>query len=71
MNVIVAAFGCSAEGIPFDVALARVLGHAAEELGVEDVPLAACAGRVIAAPFVARLDLLGFDQSAMDDYAVH
>jgi molybdopterin molybdotransferase len=70
MNAIAPGFGFSAEGIPFDIALARVLGHAAEELGVEDVPLAACAGRVIAAPFVARLDLPGFDQSAMDGYAV-
>jgi molybdopterin molybdotransferase len=68
MNVIASAFGCAAEVIPFDIALARVVGLAAEELGVEDVPLATCAGRVIATPFVARLDLPGFDQSAMDGY---
>ena len=69
MNVIAPAFGCAAEAISFDIALARVVGClAAEELGVEDVPLATCAGRVIATPFVARLDLPGFDQSAMDGY---
>lgn len=70
MNAIVPAFGCAAEGIPFDIALASVLGLVAEKLGIEDVPLAACVGRIIAAPFDARLDLPGFDQSAMDGYAV-
>jgi molybdopterin molybdotransferase len=70
MNAITPAFGCLAGGIPFDVALDRVLGLVAETLGVEDVPLAECVGRVIAAPFEARLDLPGFDQSAMDGYAV-
>jgi molybdopterin molybdotransferase len=34
------------------------------------VALAQCAGRVIAAPLDARLDLPGFDRSAMDGYAV-
>ena len=42
MNVIVPTFGCAAVGIPFDVALGRVLGLVAEKPGVEDVPLAAC-----------------------------
>jgi molybdopterin molybdotransferase len=70
MNAIVPAFGCLAGGIPFDVALDRVLGLVTEKLGVEDVPLAECVGRVIAASFDARLDLPGFDQSAMDGYAV-
>lgn len=70
MNAIVPAFCCTTEGIPFDVALARVLGLGAEKLGVEDVPLVACVGRVIAAPLKARLDLPGFVQSAMDGYAV-
>jgi molybdopterin molybdotransferase len=70
MTAITPAFGRSAEGIPFDVALARVLGLVAEKLGVEDTPLTACVGRVIAAPFEACLDLRGFVQSAMDGYAV-
>ncbi len=70
MNAIVPAFGCATEGIPFNVALARVLGLVTEKLGTEDVPLAACVGRIIAAPFDARLNLPGFDQSAMDGYAV-
>jgi molybdopterin molybdotransferase len=70
MNAIVPVFGCATEGVPFDIALARVLGLVAEKLGIEAVPLAACAGRIIAAPFDAWLDLPGFDQSAMDGYAV-
>lgn len=60
MNAIVAAFDCTTVGIPFEVAFACVLGHVAEKLGVEDVSLAACVGRVIAAPFKARFDLPGF-----------
>jgi molybdopterin molybdotransferase len=70
MNAIVSAFGCATEGVPFNIASARVLGLVAEKLGIEDVPLAACVGRIIAAPFDARLDLPSFDQSAMDGYAV-
>lgn len=39
-------------------------------LGAEDVPIELAAGRVLAAPVVARWDLPGFDNSAMDGYAV-
>lgn len=70
MSAIAPAFGCLVEGIPSYVALDRVLGVVAEKLGVEDAPLAECVGCVIAAPFEPRLDLAGFDQSAMDGYAV-
>jgi hypothetical protein len=57
MNAIVPAFGCATEGVPFNVALARVMGLVTEDLGTNDVPLAACVGRIIAAPLDARLDL--------------
>lgn len=36
----------------------------------EDVPLAAAAGRILAAPLHAALDLPSFDNSAVDGYAV-
>ncbi|MBV8529469.1 MAG: molybdopterin molybdotransferase MoeA [Candidatus Dormibacteraeota bacterium] len=39
-------------------------------LDAEDVALERAAGRVLAAPVVARWDLPGFDNSAMDGYAV-
>ncbi len=43
MNVVVPAYDCEAEGIQFDVAVTRVLGLVAEKVGVEEVPLIACA----------------------------
>jgi len=64
------AFGCAAGGIRFDDAVEHVLSLAPSRLRTETVPLVECAGRVIAAPFEARLDLPGFDRSAMDGYAV-
>ena len=39
-------------------------------LGAEDVPVQEALGRVIAAAVVSRWDLPGFDNSAMDGYAV-
>ncbi|RFP89370.1 molybdopterin molybdenumtransferase MoeA [Rhodobacteraceae bacterium 63075] len=42
----------------------------AEPLGQEDVPLADCAGRVLAAPVSARLTQPPFDASSMDGYAI-
>jgi len=47
-----------------------VLSLAPSTFRTETVPLVDCAGRVIAAPFEARLDLPGFDRSAIDGYAV-
>jgi molybdopterin molybdotransferase len=70
MNAITPIFGCSAAGMPFDTALGRVLGLVRGTLGIEHVSLCECVGRVLAVPFEARLDLPGFDQSAMDGYAV-
>ncbi len=56
--------------MPFDIALGRVLGLVTGALGIEHVSLHECVGRILALPFEARLDLPGFDQSAMDGYAV-
>ncbi len=70
MNAIASAFGCAVGGISFDAALGRVLSLVTETLATEDVTLMDCAERVIAAPFMARGNLLRFDQSAMDGYAV-
>jgi len=39
-------------------------------LGSERVPLAATAGRVLAAPIVSAVDVPGFDRATMDGYAV-
>lgn len=64
------AFGCAGGGIGFDDAVEHVLSLAPSRFRAEAVPLVDCAGRVIAAPFEARLDLPGFDRSAMDGYAV-
>ena len=70
MNAISPSFGCTADGLPFGDAVARVLALAEGWLGAEEVPLDACAGRIAAAPFAGRLDLPGFDRSAMDRYAI-
>ena len=64
------AFGCAGGGIGFDDAVEHVLSLAPSRFRAEAVPLVDCAGRVIAEPFEARLDLPGFDRSAMDGYAV-
>ncbi len=42
----------------------------AEPLGHDDVPLADCAGRVLAAPVSARLTQPPFDASSMDGFAI-
>lgn len=58
--------------LSFEEALVRVLALA--DAGVpcpaEEVPLAAAAGRIVAAPVTAVRDLPPFDQSAMDGYAL-
>lgn len=70
MTVTAPMFGCTANGMSFEDALSRVLSLAVLCDMVETVPLAACPGRILAADFDAALDLPGFDQSAMDGYAV-
>jgi molybdopterin molybdotransferase len=55
--------------ISFDEAVRRVT-DVARPLGRESVPIAEAAGRVLAAPVVARVDSPPADSSAMDGYAV-
>ena len=52
-----------------DEALALVLAHV-RPLPLEDVPVAAAAGRVLGADARSATDLPPFDSSAMDGYAV-
>lgn len=70
MNAIAPGFGCALGGMPFEDALQRVLGLVRESLATEEVALEACVGRTSGSAVAARLDLPGFDQSAMDGYAV-
>lgn len=56
--------------IDFDTALAR-LAATAQPLPAETVPLAAAAGRFLAAPVIARCAAPRAAVSAMDGYAVH
>ncbi|MDJ0390645.1 molybdopterin molybdotransferase MoeA [Roseomonas sp. E05] len=70
MNAISPGFACAAGGMPFEAAQARVLALVPQPLAVETVSLEECVGRATAAPVAARLCLPGFDQSAMDGYAV-
>ncbi len=55
--------------LPVDDALAAVLAEA-RPLPAEDIPLVDAAGRYLAEPVVATLDLPPFTNSAMDGYAV-
>ena len=55
--------------LPIDEALAQVLTRV-RPLPAEDVPVADAAGRVLAEPALAGVDLPPFDSSAMDGYAV-
>lgn len=70
MNAIIPAFGCVTGGTPFPDALDRVLTLVEAPLAAEQVSLANAAGRILAEVVGARRDLPGFDQSAMDGYAV-
>ncbi len=58
------------ETIPFDEALALVLGGAAPIERTERVRLGDADGRVLAADATAALDVPPFDRAAMDGYAV-
>ena len=57
------------ELLTIDEALALVLGHALP-LEAEDVPVSAAAGRTLAEPAVAAVDLPPFPSSAMDGFAL-
>jgi molybdopterin molybdotransferase len=58
------------ETIPLDEALALILDAATPMARVERVPLGEAAGRVIANPPQAAMDVPPFDRAAMDGYAV-
>src|SRR4051812_7392928 len=57
------------ELLTIDEALARVLEQAAP-LQPEEVPMAAAAGRALAEPALAAVDLPPFPSSAMDGFAL-
>ena len=69
MNAIVAQSGGDPAELDVGTARERVLALAGAVLSDERVAIQDCPGRVLAAPVEARLDLPGFDQSAMDGYA--
>ncbi len=56
--------------LPVATALERLLGKAAPVTAVEDVPLHAANGRVLASDLPAKLTQPPFDASAMDGYAL-
>jgi molybdopterin molybdotransferase len=58
------------ETIPLEEALALILEAAAPVTRVERVPLREAAGRVVAKPPHAAMDVPPFDRAAMDGYAV-
>ena len=58
-----------AERTDVEDALRRLEAHG-RRLGAEAVPVAECAGRVLASDVCAEVDVPGFDRSAMDGYAV-
>ncbi|WP_027469784.1 molybdopterin molybdotransferase MoeA [Deefgea rivuli] len=57
--------------LDFDTALAHLLAAARRITDVETVPLLSANGRVLAADVIAPIDVPGFDNSAMDGYALH
>lgn len=57
--------------LELDAALARLHAVARLPRSMEIVPLTQALGRVLAADLVAKLDVPGFDNSAMDGYALH
>jgi molybdopterin molybdotransferase len=52
-------------------AIGQMLAQAAAITGSEQVNLAAAAGRVLAVDLASPIDVPGFDNSAMDGYALH
>src|SRR5437868_13686961 len=51
-------------------AVLRLLAHRVRPLPAEAVPVAQCAGRVLAADVVSAVSVPGFDRAAMDGYAL-
>lgn len=63
--------GCDTGGlVTLDAAVARGVDLAAPVAGVENLPLAAAIGRVLAEPAISSLPLPPFDNAAMDGYAL-
>ena len=54
-----------------DVAVATLLDHARPLMDSERVTLGAAAGRILARDLMSPIDVPGFDNSAMDGYALH
>lgn len=54
-----------------DIALAELAERLVPVTGVETLPLAACGGRALAVPLVARISVPPSDNSAVDGYAVY
>lgn len=57
--------------LSFDDALARLLANANRTPAIESRHLLACDGAVLAQDVLAPIDVPGFDNSAMDGYALH
>lgn len=57
--------------LDFDTALGQLLAAARRQTQTETVPLAGADGRVLAADVIAPLAVPGFDNSAMDGYALN
>lgn len=57
--------------LPFDDALARLLAAARPLAGTDALPLLDANGRVLAQAVTAPIDVPGFDNSAMDGYALN
>ena len=63
---------CASSGlIPVDEALSRILDAAAPVEQTEQLSIDNCLGRVLAADVRSEIDVPGYDNSAMDGYAVH
>ena len=56
--------------MPLETALTEMLSRVTPLTAVETLPLVQCFGRILASDVVSPLDVPGFDNSAMDGYAV-
>ena len=56
--------------MPLETALSQMLSSITPLSAVETLPLVHCFGRILATDVVSPLDVPGFDNSAMDGYAV-
>lgn len=70
MNASVDCYAPSGSMVSLDLALEAILASVAVLPGGETVALAGALGRVLATDVISPLDVPGFDNSAMDGYAV-